>query len=114
VHEPRLLVVQRPGEPGLVPGVQAASAECPRCGSLGLAKRWIKETEDAIDWSATTADLLAKGIELRGANAEEAPGAYKRLEDVLSHHAGTVRILDTLTPLGVAMARGDTRDPYKD
>jgi tRNA-splicing ligase RtcB len=106
--------VQRPGEPGLVPGVQAASAPCPRCGSLGLAKRWIKETEGAIDWSATTADLLAKGIELRGANAEEAPGAYKRLEDVLAHHAGTVRILHTLTPLGVAMAPGDTRDPYKD
>lgn len=94
----------------------AKPKRCPDCGSSGasLRKRWIKESTGAIDWPATLAELDRKGIELRGANAEEAPGAYKRLDEVLAHHAGTIRVLHTLTPLGVAMAPGDARDPYKD
>jgi tRNA-splicing ligase RtcB len=54
------------------------------------------------------------GIELRGAGMDEAPQAYKRLPDVLAHHAGSVRVLHTLTPLGVAMAGANEHDPYKD
>ena len=38
----------------------------------------------------------------------------KRLPDVLSHHAGTVRVLHTLTPIGVAMAGEREFDPYRD
>ena len=89
---------------------------CPNCGSpaSGFRRRWVRESAGAIDWPAVVADLAAKGIELRGANAEEAPGAYKRLFEVLAHHGETVRVLHTLTPLGVAMAPGDTPDPYKD
>jgi tRNA-splicing ligase RtcB len=33
---------------------------------------------------------------------------------VLNAHAGTIRILHTLQPLGVAMAGRDIVDPYKD
>ena len=68
----------------------------------------------AIDFAEVRRDLARKGIELRGGAADEAPGAYKRLSEVLSYHEGTVRILHTLTPLGVAMAGADTYDPYKD
>jgi tRNA-splicing ligase RtcB (3'-phosphate/5'-hydroxy nucleic acid ligase) len=68
----------------------------------------------AIDWDAARADLRARGIELRGAAADEAPGAYKRLNRVLEAHAGTVRVLHTLTPMGVAMAGPDVYDPFKD
>ena len=50
----------------------------------------------AIDWTRVRADLRHKGIELRGGAADEAPGAYKRLDEVLAHHAGSVRILHTL------------------
>src|SRR5438045_9207739 len=57
-----------------------------------------------IDWDAARRDLAQRGIELRGAGADEAPGVYKRLPEVLDHHAGSVRVLHTLTPLGVAMA----------
>jgi tRNA-splicing ligase RtcB len=67
-----------------------------------------------IDWDATRRDLGERGIELRGAGADEAPGVYKRLPEVLDHHAGSVRVLHTLTPLGVAMAGDDVFDPYKD
>ena len=54
------------------------------------------------------------GIELRGGAADEAPAAYKRLDEVLADHEGTVRILHRLHPIGVAMAPAETFDPYKD
>lgn len=64
--------------------------------------------EDMQRWVA------GKGVVLRGADTDEAPQAYKRLPDVLRHHAGTVRILHTLTPIGVAMAGAEEFDPYRD
>jgi tRNA-splicing ligase RtcB len=33
---------------------------------------------------------------------------------VLAAHAATIRILHTLTPVGVAMAEANGFDPYKD
>jgi tRNA-splicing ligase RtcB len=87
---------------------------CPRCGHVGLAKRWQQISQGAIDWDAARTDLKRNGIELRGGGADEAPGAYKRLQDVLAAHADTVRVLHRLTPIGVAMAGADTYDPFKD
>jgi len=55
-----------------------------------------------------------RGVVLRGADTDEAPQAYKRLPEVLKHHAGTVRVLHTLSPIGVAMAGAGEFDPYKD
>ena len=54
------------------------------------------------------------GIELRGAGTDESPHCYKRLPQVLRHHAPSTRILHTLTPVGVAMAGEGEVDPYKD
>ncbi|MBS1712231.1 MAG: RtcB family protein [Armatimonadetes bacterium] len=53
-------------------------------------------------------------VELRGADVDEAPQCYKRLDDVLRHHEGTIRVIHRLTPVGVAMAGKDVFDPYKD
>jgi tRNA-splicing ligase RtcB len=58
--------------------------------------------------------IADKNVVLRGGDLDEAPQAYRRLPDVLAAHAGTIRILHTLTPLGVAMAGKDIVDPYKD
>ena len=58
--------------------------------------------------------LHDKGVVLRGGDLDEAPQAYRRLTDVLKAHAGTIRVLHTLRPLGVAMAGRDIVDPYKD
>lgn len=55
-----------------------------------------------------------KGVTLRGADLDEAPQAYRRLVDVLKEHEGTVEVLRTLRPIGVAMAGKDINDPYKD
>jgi len=54
------------------------------------------------------------GIELRGAGLDESPHCYKRLNEVLQEHGDSIRILHTLTPLGVAMAGVNEFDPYKD
>jgi tRNA-splicing ligase RtcB len=53
-------------------------------------------------------------VELRGAGTDESPQCYKRLPEVLGYHAKSVRVLHTLTPLGVAMAGENEVDPYKD
>ena len=65
---------------------------------LGLMDEWVAQA----------------GVELRGAGVDESPHCYKRLPDVLAHHGDSIEILHTLTPVGVAMAGADVRDPYKD
>jgi len=91
-----------------------ADGACPACGHHTLGKRMVQLTPGVIDWDAARADLVTAGVELRGAGADEAPGAYKRLDAVLAHHADSIRILHRLTPIGVAMAGAGTFDPYKD
>lgn len=54
------------------------------------------------------------GVELRGAGLDESPHCYKRLPEVLAQHDNTIRVLHTLTPIGVAMAGANEFDPYKD
>lgn len=58
--------------------------------------------------------LSKKGVVLRGGGVDESPHCYKRLDEVLANHSNTIRVLHTLTPIGVAMAGEDTIDPYKD
>jgi tRNA-splicing ligase RtcB len=67
-----------------------------------------------IDWERVRAELRERGLELRGAGPDEAPGVYKRLADVVAAHSDHVKVVHTLRPLGVAMACPDTFDPYKD
>jgi tRNA-splicing ligase RtcB (3'-phosphate/5'-hydroxy nucleic acid ligase) len=55
-----------------------------------------------------------RGVTLLGADLDEAPQAYRRLPDVLAHHAGTVKIEHTLRPFAVVMAGSEVNDPYKD
>ncbi len=54
------------------------------------------------------------GVEVRGGELDESPYAYRRIEKVLQCHSETIRILHTLTPIGVAMCPGNIYDPYKD
>ncbi len=58
--------------------------------------------------------LAREGVQLRGGGLDESPHVYRRLSDVLAAHEGTLRILHTLRPLGVAMAGEDVYDPYID
>jgi tRNA-splicing ligase RtcB len=91
-----------------------AGERCPVHPTAKMFKRRGRIKPGKIDFATVQAELAAKGIELRGGAADEAPGAYKRLDEVLAYHAGTVRILHRLHPIGVAMAPAETYDPFKD
>jgi tRNA-splicing ligase RtcB (3'-phosphate/5'-hydroxy nucleic acid ligase) len=117
-----------PGQEGFVgatmgeDAVILAGVDSPQSGDLlhstvhgaGRVMSRRQARRGAIDWKAARARLRQEGIELRGGAADEAPGAYKRLGDVLAAHAGTVEVRHRLRPVGVAMAGPDIRDPYKD
>lgn len=93
--------------------VHGAGRVISRRKATGKIKRGVQVTPGLVDWTKAAADVRAKGVELRGAGADEAPMCYKNLRDVLAYHGDTIRILHTLRPVGVAMA-GDEYDPYKD
>jgi tRNA-splicing ligase RtcB len=77
-----------------------------------------KRPERVQEGRISQADMRAwvdrKGVELRGAGTDEAPQAYRRLDDVLREHGDTIKVLHRLRPMGVAMAGADVFDPYKD
>jgi tRNA-splicing ligase RtcB len=87
---------------------------CPEHPGARMMRRRGRIKEGAVDFGAVQAQLRGAGIELRGGAADEAPAAYKRLDEVLAAHGDTIEVLHTLTPVGVAMAAADTFDPYKD
>jgi tRNA-splicing ligase RtcB len=58
--------------------------------------------------------LRGRGVTLIGADLDESPMAYRRLPEVLAHHAGTINIEHTLRPFVVVMAGEGEVDPYKD
>ena len=78
-----------------------------------------RRTGEVLKPGAVTREMMRswvrdRGVELRGAGTDEAPQCYKRLPEVLMHHAGTIRVLHTLRPIGVAMAGEREADPYRD
>jgi tRNA-splicing ligase RtcB len=82
-------------------------------------QKWVKGrptrvSKGLVDWEKVQLEMMAKGVELRGGGPDEAPEVYKKLDEVLEYHQGTIRVLHRLKPLGVAMAGSDTYDPYKD
>ena len=86
----------------------AAKGKFVKVGGKRIRKDGLVRHDEMMKWIAD------KSVVLRGGDLDEAPQAYRRLPDVLAAHAGTIRILHTLTPLGVAMAGRDIVDPYKD
>jgi tRNA-splicing ligase RtcB (3'-phosphate/5'-hydroxy nucleic acid ligase) len=81
-------------------GKYTKTGECVRAGKVTpeMMQEWVSR----------------ENVELRGAGLDESPHCYKRLPDVLAEHEGTIRVLHTLRPLGVAMAGANEFDPYKD
>ena len=72
-------------------------------------RRWkkgkmIRKTEGLISQDDMKEYLKKYGVVLRGADVDEAPQAYKRIENVLEQHKDSLKIVHTLFPMGVAMA----------
>lgn len=86
---------------------------CPECGNTKVRKL-VVATEGEVTRDSMLDWVRGMGVELRGAGTDESPHCYKRLPEVLEHHEGSIRVLHTLTPIGVAMAGPEVFDPYKD
>ncbi len=118
------------GEPSVIlEGVDSPESAMNFYSTVHGAGRVMSRTAAAGKFNRKTGELVAEGcvkpsmmaewlnkanVLLKGGGLDESPHCYKRLSDVLSYHDCTVRILHTLTPLGVAMAGADEFDPYKD
>jgi tRNA-splicing ligase RtcB len=98
--------------------VHGAGRAMSRTAAAGKFKGWgrnkVRISPGLIDEDAMRREVLAKGVHLFGAGADEAPGAYKKLDEVLEFHKDSIAIEHRLTPLVVCMAGSETRDPYKD
>jgi tRNA-splicing ligase RtcB len=81
-----------------------ADGACPACRHPRLQKRWVQLETGVIDWEAEQEKVAGSGIELRGGAADEAPGAYKRLDEVLEAAGDTISVTRTLRPVAVLMA----------
>jgi tRNA-splicing ligase RtcB len=58
--------------------------------------------------------MIERNVILIGGCLDEAPQAYRRLDEVIKYHEDTIDVVHTLTPIVVIMAGGEVRDPYKD
>ena len=85
----------------------AAKGRFERVGTKRMRQPGLVRHDEMMKWMAD------RNIVLRGGDVDEAPQVYRRLKDVLDAHAGTIRVLHTLRPLGVAMAGRGIVDPYK-
>lgn len=78
-----------------------------------------KKTGEVIRPGLVSKDMMQDWIRkanvmVRGGGVDESPHCYKRLDEVLTEHANSVKILHTLTPVAVAMAGEDEFDPFRD
>lgn len=107
-HESRQALYSTVHGAGRIMSRTAAKGKFERVGNKRIRRDGLVRHDEMLKW------VRKRGVELRGGDVDEAPQAYRRLPDVLAAHAGTIRVLHTLRPLGVAMAGRDTVDPYKD
>lgn len=103
---------------GLYSTVHGAGRVMSRNQAAGK-KRWKNGkvqylSKGLVDWQAWKKSMKNKGIALRGGGADEAPECYKKLQEVLGYHEGTIEVVHRLRPIGVAMAAPEMFDPYKD
>lgn len=98
--------------------VHGAGRVMSRTAAAGKFNGWgakrHRVSDGAISQGMMDEWVARAGVTLRGAGVDESPHCYKRLPDVLAAHEGSIRILHTLRPVGVAMAGSDEHDPYKD
>lgn len=98
--------------------VHGAGRVMSRTQAAGKSK-WIKGKKTRVSEGEVSQDMMNDWITkanvcLRGAGVDESPHCYKRLTEVLESQGDTVKILHTLTPIGVAMAGADVEDPFRD
>lgn len=98
--------------------VHGAGRVMSRTQAAGKFKGWgknrVRVSEGLINEDDMRDKMKLAGVHLFGSGADEAPGCYKKLDEVLSYHEDSVVVETRLTPIIVCMAGNDIRDPYKD
>ncbi|MBC8869801.1 MAG: RtcB family protein [Planctomycetes bacterium] len=120
VHGGRELIVHRKGATpadagvlGVIPGSMASpafvvrgrgNAESLASASHGAGRRMSrKKAKDKYNWRAVQKDLEKKGVRVLSAGADEVPGVYKNIEDVMQEQADLVEIVARFDPRIVKM-----------
>ncbi len=100
----------------ILEGVDSAQAKASLYSTVHGAGRMFGRNEAKRRFSRAKMDawLQRRGVTLVGADLDESPMAYRRLDDVLAHHATSTRVLHRLTPFAVVMAGSGEFDPFKD
>jgi tRNA-splicing ligase RtcB len=100
----------------IVEGVEGAQARASLYSTVHGAGRLFgrREAKRRFRREEMDAWLNRRGVSLIGGDLDESPMAYRRLPEVLAHHAGTVKVCHTLRPFAVAMAGAGEFDPFKD
>lgn len=94
--------------------VHGAGRVMGRAEAKGKYKGGVCVREGKVTQRMMAGWLERSKVVLRGGGLDESPDCYKRLPEVLAEQGDSIRILHTLTPLGVAMAGANEFDPYKD
>lgn len=99
----------------ILEGVDSEAAKAQLYSTVHGAGRLFGRKEAKRRFTRTEMDewIKRRGLTLIGADLDESPMAYRRLDDVLAHHAASVRVQHRLRPFVVIMA-GDEFDPWKD
>lgn len=121
VHHGREVVVHRKGATpahvgtvGIIPGSMSSPAYvvrgkgCPeslRSASHGAGRRMSrKRAKASFDWAEVKKHLKHKGVTLMSAGIDEAPGAYKNIDEVMGAQADLVEVIGRFDPKLVRMA----------
>lgn len=100
----------------IIEGVESDEARASLYSTIHGAGRLFgrKEAKRRFTRAEMDAWLQERGVVLIGADLDESPMAYRRLPEVLAHHARSIKVLHTLRPFAVAMAGAGEFDPFKD
>jgi len=120
VHGGRELIVHRKGatpagvgQLGVIPGSMASpafvvrgkgNADSLNSASHGAGRRMSrKQAREKYNWKAVQKDLEKKGVRVLSAGADEVPGVYKDIEQVMREQADLVEIVARFDPKIVKM-----------
>ncbi|MFP6656737.1 MAG: RtcB family protein, partial [Pirellulales bacterium] len=126
-HGPRELIVHRKGatpaaegELGVIPGSMAdpafvvrgkGNAEALKSAAHGAGRRMSRrKAKNKYNWNAIKRDLAEKGVRVLSAGADEVPGVYKRIEDVMREQSDLIETVARFDPKIVKMC-GDGSKP---
>ncbi len=100
----------------ILEGVDGPEARASLYSTVHGAGRLFGRKQAIRTFTKTQMDdwLRERGVLLAGGDLDESPMAYRRLPDVLAHHAASTKILHRLHPFAVAMAGSGEFDPFKD